>query len=339
VTIAALGPRHDALAARFAAGLCFAAGLVIAATSIFEPAARGGVVLTVGTPALILAMGVSLLLTSGAPRAAMCFVTPVAGCVPLMLLGLQAGDGSAAAQILFVVAVLYGASQLRTWGAVAVTAVAIGCDAGLAFGVLDAAQATRDALFVGVANIATTVLFVHAGNRQAELVAELERLAAIDPLTGLVTRRVLDDATRSALAGAAGQQGTALVLIDVDKFKTINDTHGHPAGDRALTHISDLLAAHARPDDVVARMGGDELAVLMPGCPEDVAARRAQEMVDAVRVTPLVLDDGTVVPLSISAGVAHAPGHEAEIASLYASADAGLYLAKDGGRGRVCIDA
>jgi diguanylate cyclase (GGDEF)-like protein len=159
--------------------------------------------------------------------------------------------------------------------------------------------------------------------------------AAIDHLTGLVTRRVLDDATRSAISGAAAQTGTALVLIDIDRFKIINDTYGHPVGDDALTHVASVLTGLSRTQDVVARMGGDELAVLMPGCTYDVAVVRAEEFVDAVRDTPLRIHDGSLVGLSISAGVAHAPRHAYQVRDLYSSADMALYQAKRDGRDRV----
>jgi diguanylate cyclase (GGDEF)-like protein len=82
-------------------------------------------------------------------------------------------------------------------------------------------------------------------------------------------------------------------------------------------------------------MGGDELAVLLPDCPADVAVRRANEVLDAVRTAPLVLSGGTLLAISVSLGVAHAPSHALGLEQLYAAADAALYAAKRGGRGRV----
>jgi diguanylate cyclase (GGDEF)-like protein len=147
---------------------------------------------------------------------------------------------------------------------------------------------------------------------------------------------VLDEALSAALTTRGGSQGTALVLVDVDSFKSINDQHGHPVGDDALAHIAEVLRTVVRAGDaVLSRMGGDELAVLLPDCPADVAVRRANEVLDAVRTAPLVLSDGTLLAISISLGVAHAPSHALGLEELYAAADAALYAAKRGGRGRV----
>ena len=114
---------------------------------------------------------------------------------------------------------------------------------------------------------------------------------------------MLDDALDHALTEPTGALGTALVLVDIDAFRSINDQLGHPIGDDALVHLAGLLRS------VLSRMGGDELAVLLPDCPADVAARRADQLLDAVRRSPLVLDDGTPLALSVSLGVAHAPTH------------------------------
>jgi diguanylate cyclase (GGDEF)-like protein len=178
-------------------------------------------------------------------------------------------------------------------------------------------------------------VLIRAGVVQDRLIAQLRRQAAIDPLTGLVTRRVLDEATQSAITGAEAQVGTSLVMIDVDRFKVLNDTYGHVVGDDALSHIARLLTETARTHDVVARMGGDELAVLMPGCSYDVAVRRAEQFVALVRDTPLLLPSGASIALSISAGASHAPQYGARPRTLYASADAALYIAKRSGRDQV----
>ena len=100
---------------------------------------------------------------------------------------------------------------------------------------------------------------------QDRLVDALQEQARVDALTGLVNRRSFDEALESALTRPAGA-GTALVLIDVDAFKTINDSHGHPVGDAVLVHLAGVLREQIRTDDaVLSRLGGDELAVLLPG--------------------------------------------------------------------------
>jgi diguanylate cyclase (GGDEF)-like protein len=180
-----------------------------------------------------------------------------------------------------------------------------------------------------------TGLLVLAGRRQDRLVALLESQASLDPLTGLVTRRVLDEAVRRALEAPIVNPGTALILVDIDRFKQINDNYGHPIGDDALVHIATLLGRLGRSDTVISRLGGDEIAVLLPSCTEAVARERAYEFLRTVQENPLVLADGTELTISISLGVAHAPKGESQLRELYANADISLYEAKRGGRGRV----
>src|SRR5262249_16983865 len=147
--------------------------------------------------------------------------------------------------------------------------------------------------YVAATVITMAAVLVHARNRQEALVEQLRRAAAIDPLTGLVTRRVLDEAAQAALSSSAIDDGTALILLDLDRFKSINDTYGHPVGDAVLVHVGDILAKETRADTVICRMGGDEIAVLLPGCSNEVAMRRAHELLDAVHAHPYQLADGT----------------------------------------------
>ena len=108
------------------------------------------------------------------------------------------------------------------------------------------------------------VMLTRANGLQERLVAALQEQARVDSLTGLVNRRSFDEALESTLTRPVGA-GTALVLIDVDSFKTINDSHGHPVGDAVLVHLAEVLREQVRTDDaVLSRLGGDELAVLLP---------------------------------------------------------------------------
>jgi diguanylate cyclase (GGDEF)-like protein len=191
------------------------------------------------------------------------------------------------------------------------------------------------ALLVPAVLLGASLLLARARSHQERLMVQLQRAAAIDPLTGLVTRRVLDEAAQTALSTAGQDEGTALVLIDLDRFKSINDTYGHPVGDAVLVHVSEVLARQTRSDTVVCRMGGDEIAVLLPGCSHDTAVRRAQDLLEAVHAHPFQLSDGTLVAISVSIGVAQVPVHAAELNRLYTVADQALYEAKRAGRGRV----
>ena len=183
--------------------------------------------------------------------------------------------------------------------------------------------------------VTTAALLTAAGERQEKLVALLERQAAIDPLTGLVTRRVLDDAAQAAMSGAASEGGTALILIDVDHFKRINDTYGHPGGDAVLVQLADVLVACSRSTDVVSRLGGDEIALLLPGCSAATLVDRAEEVLAQIRGHRFAVGDGRFVAVSISGGLAHAPSDAADLRSLYAAADHALYRAKHLGRDQI----
>jgi len=163
------------------------------------------------------------------------------------------------------------------------------------------------------------------------------RLADTDVLTGLYTRRFLE--TRLALAtGRAGpcRWAVALFLVDVDRFKSINDRHGHPAGDRALAEVARRLRAAAQSRDIVARYGGEEFALLVTGVrPEDL--RALGELLRAmVAAAPVTLADGVQVAVTVSVGAAAvtAPASPAELVE---HADRALYAAKAAGRDRVVV--
>jgi len=247
-------------------------------------------------------------------------------------------DHSAAAQAFLSFPVLWAAVNLRRAAVTLVTLVAVGLDAAVLLHLEDLDSAITDITFFGAVLVVIAVMLVRAGEQQERLIAMLQQQASVDSLTGLVNRRVLDDALTTALAGPAGNQGTALVLVDVDSFKAINDQHGHPVGDDVLVHVATVLRSVVRAGDaVLSRMGGDELAVLLPDCTPEVAVRRAGEVLEAVLASPLTLDDGTLVEVSVSLGVAQAPEHADGLETLYAAADAALYAAKRAGRGRVAV--
>ena len=284
------------------------------------------------TPAVLLGLALLVVRTTGRGPSVLWAAAPVFGILLVAALDLATADASAAGQVFFCFPVLYAAAQLRPPAAYAAMALAVAADAVVAVSLLPPLAAGTDVVYVGVTLVTMTVLLVRAGQRQDRLTAELRRQAAIDPLTGLVTRRVLDDAAECALSSS--DVGTVLVLADVDHFKAINDTYGHPVGDAALVHLAEILAAHSRPQDVVSRLGGDEVALLLPGCSAWTGTVRAGRIVRAVRDTPLLTEFGTI-PMSISAGVAHAPRDAGDLRSLYAAADSTLYEAKRAGRGRV----
>jgi diguanylate cyclase (GGDEF)-like protein len=270
-------------------------------------------------------------------RIGFCLVLALMGVVIAATLNFLTSDTSITGQSFLAFPVLWAASHQRRAGAALVTGIAVLADALCLFAMLPASAAVPDLIFFGAVLFVMSVMLVKANNRQEELVEALQEQATVDSLTGLVNRRVFDGALENALSRPI-QGGTALILIDVDAFKSINDSHGHPVGDDVLVHLAALLQSNVRADDaVLSRLGGDELALLLPGTPPDVAARRAEELLLTVRSSPLELSDGTLLSMSISVGVAHAPQRSGNLRALYAAADAALYNAKRAGRGRVAV--
>jgi diguanylate cyclase (GGDEF)-like protein len=173
----------------------------------------------------------------------------------------------------------------------------------------------------------TRVRLEREQQRTAVLLARLERLSHEDPLTGLANRRRWDIELGAACVEAREQKSeVAVVLLDIDRFKLINDRHGHPGGDEALRQVAALLSTRVRAGDLVARLGGDELAVLMPGADLDRAVELAERLrTEASRLEPAGFGPGE---LSLSLGVASAGGAEAYPLELMSRADEQLYRAK-----------
>ena len=161
----------------------------------------------------------------------------------------------------------------------------------------------------------------------ARAVHEAERRAVVDPLTGLRNRREFE------LALSAAQTGS-LIYVDLDHFKKLNDTLGHPAGDAALKHIARLLEAAVRDGDLVARIGGEEFAVWLPRTGLREGLEVAERVRRSVAEKPLTWS-GSVYPLTTSCGIASCPELVGNVQNLAAAADAALYRAKELGRNRV----
>ncbi len=165
-------------------------------------------------------------------------------------------------------------------------------------------------------------------------------LSLKDPLTGLANRRHFRSVLEREIDGVARSGEPALLLmLDIDHFKVINDTHGHVAGDMVLQAVAKCLAGCIRPMDTVARYGGEEFSVVLPNCLVSVGqavAERIRQTVESltIKVSPLAS-----VRATISIGGAYAPEWVRSTAALWIErADSMLYRAKSEGRNRVCID-
>lgn len=169
--------------------------------------------------------------------------------------------------------------------------------------------------------------------RQAEA---LERLAATDAMTGLANRRQFFTLAAVEWSRAARyQRQLALLMLDIDLFKAINDTHGHAAGDEVIKAVAQSLAKHKRASDIAARIGGEEFALLLPEASVEAAVVAAERLRQLVADTVIVAD-GTPISVTISIGASACTAATRSVEDLLNEADTALYAAKRGGRNRVC---
>jgi diguanylate cyclase (GGDEF)-like protein len=166
--------------------------------------------------------------------------------------------------------------------------------------------------------------------------AQLQEQVIRDPLTGLYNRLYLADALAREMTYSARNQGSfAVVMIDVDHFKSVNDVHGHALGDAMLRALGGLLRQQVRPTDSPCRYGGEEFVVIMRDVTLDLAVERIDELRTAFAALRFT-SGGVEVSRTFSAGVAVFPLHGQDESVLLAAADAALYAAKGAGRNRVC---
>jgi diguanylate cyclase (GGDEF)-like protein len=167
---------------------------------------------------------------------------------------------------------------------------------------------------------------------------DLQEQAITDPLTGLLNRRYLREylpreLTRVRRNGAS----LAVIMIDIDYFKRINDTFGHEAGDLVLRELGALLRSHIRASDLACRFGGEEFALVLPDASLEGAMQKAEAIRASVRGLDLKYRDQPLGPIAASFGVALFPLHADKPDSLLRAADEALYSAKGGGRDRVVV--
>ena len=162
---------------------------------------------------------------------------------------------------------------------------------------------------------------------------ELRMIAQVDHLTGALTRRgFVEQAEREIARSRHGDRPTTLVMLDVDHFKSVNDTYGHVTGDQVLHQIAKLTGATLRPMDVFGRIGGEEFAILLPETTVEDAVLLAEKLRHAIADHPMRLSNGGTVHVTASFGVAALADSVSTVPAWLESADAMLYAAKSGGR-------
>jgi diguanylate cyclase (GGDEF)-like protein len=187
-----------------------------------------------------------------------------------------------------------------------------------------------------IESILTTLLNV-VGSVKAmhKYTQDLEYYATRDPLTHLYNQRMFWELLSSETSRAhRHQQQYALLLIDIDNFKSINDTHGHLAGDKFLQEAALSIQAALREEDVLTRYGGDEFALILPEVNQKEAQITAERIIDAVPRINITLDGGVTVRASVSIGLAVYPDHAEDMRDIFLLADNMMYRAKEAGKNR-----
>jgi diguanylate cyclase (GGDEF)-like protein len=165
---------------------------------------------------------------------------------------------------------------------------------------------------------------------------KLRGLSIRDPLTGLFNRRYLEESLERELRRAERRSlPVAVIMIDIDHFKSFNDTFGHEAGDLMLKEVATLLRANIRAEDIACRYGGEELVLILPEMTFELAQERAERLAAAVRHLRIPQPLQAFGTVTISAGVAVFPTHGSSGRAVINAADQALYRAKQFGRDRV----
>jgi diguanylate cyclase (GGDEF)-like protein len=329
--------RDEAGASRSVAYLMLGAGPFLFVTGVLLPA-RNPAAVTVTLVVLSFLLSAFGALCRWRPNRVphlFWLVAPFFGIALITALNLGTRDASTGAQLFYLWPILYASNFLsRLVNYLTVALVSAG-NAAVVFPVLGAEQGVSDWASLTVAMMLTTVVVSSLRARNERLREVLETQAYADPLTGVANRRSFDGELARAVAWAQrGHEPIALLTLDIDHFKTINDTWGHGVGDQALQLVAEALRTVASgDDDVVGRLGGDEFVVLLRT--DRLGARRAADEVrDEVTSRGAALPCG---PPGLSIGVAVLPDHAGSAVELGAASDAALYEAKDGGRGRTAM--
>lgn len=241
-------------------------------------------------------------------------------------------DAGVSGQTYYVLPVVFGGYLLKRTGAVLVASAAGLLSALNAVALAAPSEVVADITTLTITYVALAVVVSRARDREQGAHHALLTASRVDSLTQLATRKVAEESLEGGFERLGKFTGPGLILIDVDNFKQINDSHGHPVGDACLVHIAGLLRSQVGPTEIVSRMGGDELAIAVPHCVADTVQYRAAQVMSAVRKSPLILDDGLEIPLTVSVGFAHAPRDAETMTELYREADLALYDAKANGR-------
>ncbi|PWC43588.1 diguanylate cyclase [Azospirillum sp. TSO22-1] len=178
-----------------------------------------------------------------------------------------------------------------------------------------------------------------AASRVVDMQRQLERLATTDSLTGALNRgRFMGRAADEVMRAQRYARPLSAIMLDIDHFKKVNDTHGHATGDEAIRSVVRVCRSLVRGADILGRLGGEEFAILLPETPPQGAVLLAERLRRALAVTEVRIPGGVGVTFTVSVGVSALKPGEESVSALLARADEALYRAKNGGRNRVVCD-
>lgn len=332
-----------------AGGLLFLAGAGISSTlALIDPTYSNGhpfrVLAMAGLAALI---GAACLVFRYRVPQAVLYTLPVLGtgiyCSGMAL------DRSATigGELILVWPVVLSAYLLPTWVAWMTVVITVGVYSPIAISILHGPGVTP-CLALAATLVITLLVLKSLRDRNAKLIDALRSQARTDGLTGLANRRMFSDALAvESVRSRRDRTPLSLLLIDIDLFKQLNDTFGHAAGDWALQSLAVVLRSNVRELDTAARVGGEEFAVLLPGCPTDEASALGERLcrqIERASTTwphPITISVGVATWLpgsaadSVAGSVTGSPsGSPSEVSDLMTAADTALYRAKREGRNR-----
>ncbi len=327
-----VSPRDHVAAAR-SLGLFFGVGGAwLLGTSLTVPGFGGyGVILAASLVlgALFVAAGAYLWLRAPCISSRVLAMGAPLSILTIGVLCLATRDSSTGSQLFLLWPVLYTASFLNRRHNIFVLLEVLVVEAVVLGALEPPTLAIVDTLGLFLAYSIATIAVMRFRNRVDGLMEVLSAQAREDSLTGLPNRRAFDEnlARLAAISGRSGEP-LSLLAIDVDRFKEINDTRGHVVGDQVLAAVAEALRRAGREGDLVARVGGDEFAVLLPACPLGDAAAMGAAVREQVRAHTSRMGEA----VTVSVGAATLPDTASSPEQLMVAADAALYAIKRDGR-------